>query len=113
MRRPARGRRFCTGARADLVHGVENILALDADAQAPVLAVVRQVCGQRVEGDGALGGVHHHHHGEVLLHDGLADVQHVDAVFGQPGADAGDDAHLIFTDYRDDCFHDLLSLSFV
>ena len=23
------------------------------------------------------------------------------------------DAHLIFTDYRDDCFHDLLSLSFV
>mgnify|MGYP000040218216 CR=1 FL=1 len=56
------------------------------------------------------GGIHQHHHGEILLQNGLADVQNVDAVLGQQGADGGSDAHLVPADDSDDGFiEDFLS----
>ncbi len=49
--------------------------------------------------------IHQHDHGEVLLEHGLADVQDVDAVLGQQGADRGGDAHLVLADDGDDGLH--------
>ena len=94
-----------------LVHGVEDVLPLDADGQAAALAVGLQVGAQGVEGRLTLGQVHHHHHGEVALHDGLADIQDVDAAGRQGVAHTGDDAHLVLTHNGNDRFHNYILLS--
>mgnify|MGYP007044204873 CR=1 FL=1 len=44
-----------------------------------------------------------HHHVEVTVDDGLRDVEHVDVVLGQVGADSRDDADGVLTDDGDDC----------
>ena len=46
-------------------------------------------------GDLGRSHVHGHDHGEGALEDRLGDVQDIDIVLSQQGADGGDDAYLI------------------
>ena len=87
------------------MHRVEDVLALDADLQAVALALGGQLPGQVGEGLGAGRGVHQHYHGEVVLQDRLADVQHVYAALGEQLADEGDNAHAVLTDDCNYGFH--------
>ena len=68
---------------SDAVHRIENIFSLNADGQALLLAGLAQNVGHLADGGGTGGGIHQHDHGEVLLKDGLGDVQNVDVVGGQ------------------------------
>ena len=50
------------------MHGVEDVLPLDADGEGLLLAGLGQDIGHLADGGAALGGVHQHDHGEILLH---------------------------------------------
>ena len=44
---------------------------------------------------GRLGHVNNHHHVEVLLYDGLRDIQDIDVLLCQIGTNSGDDTFCI------------------
>ena len=100
-------------APLNAVHGVEDILTLGVDDQVPLSARGLQRGDQLGKGQVGVGGVHQHDHGEVVLQDSLADVQHIDVVFGQQGAYRGDDAHLVLADDGDDGSHTIRSFRFL
>ena len=93
------------GGTSQLVHRVENILALNADGKAAPLAEGLEHILQICKGLGAQREVNDHHHREEALHDGLADVQNVYVVVCQRVAHSGDYADLILANDRYDCFH--------
>ena len=69
-------------------------------------AVSVQLVGDLREGYRARGNVHQQDHGEVaLFEDGLADVENVDVVLREQGADGGDDADAVPAENGDDGFH--------
>ena len=65
------------------MHSLKNIFSLQADGHAHLLTLGIQLLGKLCKGDLTLGGIHCHHHGEVTLHDGLADIQDIDLVVGE------------------------------
>ena len=76
------------------MHGVEDVLPLDADGQTPLLPGLVQPAAEFHNGGLAAAEVHQHDHDEIFLKHRLADVQDVDVLSGQQGADGGDDAYL-------------------
>ena len=100
---PPRVRRPAERAASNTVHLGEDFLTLAADAHTDVVAEVLKVADHRAEVLVRVGVVDNHHHVEVTVDDGLRDVEHVDVVLGQVGADSRDDADGVLTDDGDDC----------
>ena len=100
---PPRVRRPAERVASNTVHLGEDFLTLAADAHADVVAEVLKVADHRAEVLVRVGVVDNHHHVEVTVDDGLRDVEHVDVVLGQVGADSRDDADGVLTDDGDDC----------
>ena len=95
---PPRVRRPAERAASNTVHLGEDFLTLAADAHADVVAEVLKVADHRAEVLVRVGVVDNHHHVEEAVDDGLGDVEHVDVVLGQVGADSRDDADGVLTD---------------
>ena len=70
----------------------ENILPLDADGQAHLIALFCDAGLYRVKLRRACRPFDEHDHGKRALHDGLADLHDADVEFCQQRADLGDDA---------------------
>ena len=100
---PPRVRRPAERVASNTVHLGEDFLTLAADAHADVVAEILKVADHRAEVLVRVGVVDNHHHVEVTVDDGLRDVEHVDVVLGQVGADSRDDADGVLTDDGDDC----------
>ena len=99
------------GQPSDAVHLGEDLLALAADLDADLLAEGVQVGDHRAEFGVDVRVIHNHHHVEEAVDDGLGNVKHVDVVFGQIRADAGDDADGVLADDGDDgLVHAMVSL---
>ena len=76
-----------------------------------LLAEGVQVGDHRAEFGVDVRVIHNHHHVEEAVDDGLGNVKHVDVVFGQIRADAGDDADGVLADDGDDgLVHAMVSL---
>ena len=85
------------------MHLGEDLFALAADAHADLVAELFEVVHDLAEFLVGIGIVDNHHHVEETVDDGLRDIEHVDLMFGQIGADACDDADSVLTDDGDDC----------
>ena len=90
---------------SDGVHGSENILPLDADGQAHLIALFCDAGLHRVKLRRACRPFNEHDHGKRALHDGLADLHDADVEFCQQRADLGDDADPVGADDGDNGFH--------
>ena len=86
------------------MHHLEDIFMLEGDVQVHVFAELGKLLVQFVHIDGRLGNIAGHRHYEVLFHNPLADIDDIDVGFGHDGADAGDDADLVFSGYGDDAY---------
>ena len=73
------------------MHSVKDVLTLDANGQSLLFAGLTQNVGHFTDGLLTGGGIHQHDHGEILLQNGLGDVQNVDVVLSQQGTDRGGD----------------------
>ena len=87
---------------------MEDILVHGMDHEALFFAEGVQGVDQLGEGDGGLGDIGDHGHGEVGIDDVLGDVEDIDVVFEAFARNLGDDADLIGADDGDDCFHGVL-----
>ena len=72
------------------VHGVEDLLPLDADGNLHLLAQSLQQSPQLAHGGAGLADIHGHDHGEGPLQNGLGDVQNVDVVLGESTEDTSE-----------------------
>lgn len=84
------------------MHFVENVFKLYLDLYAHSLAFLFYFRADGVERLCRMGKVDDHHHIEIALDDGLADVKNVDLTGGKICAYAGDDSHGILADYSND-----------
>ena len=88
------------------MHLRKYFLFLTEDPDADLLPDLRKTAGKLAVGLRGAGYVHDHHHVEEAVHDRLGNVQDIDLIVGEIGADAGDDADSIFSGDCDDCsFH--------
>ena len=85
------------------MHHVEDFLTLAFYLNTNALAKISEFVGNSLERCIHLTHVNNHHHVEVTVDDGLGNVEHVDVVLGQVGADSRDDADGVLTDDGDDC----------
>lgn len=81
------------------VHHIENFLALAFDLHAHSLTNIGEFIGYFLESFLHLAHVYDHHHVEILLYDGLRDIQDVDTVLCQIGTYLGDDTNGILAHY--------------
>ena len=81
------------------VHHIENFLALAFDLHAHSLTNIGEFIGYFLESFLHLAHVYDHHHVEILLYDGLRDIQDVDTVLCQIGTYLGDDTNGILAYY--------------
>ena len=91
--------------RSDLVHGVEDVLVHGEDLQVVRAADAGHGVDEIRERHRDAVDVRDHDHGEVVLQDGLGDVQDVHAAARTLRADFRDDADGILADDGDDSFH--------
>ena len=77
------------------MHGFEDIFTLQSYRQATLFTHFFHEDYQFRQRDCAGGNIYHHHHGEIALHDSLADVQDINVVFGKFDADSSNNAHLV------------------
>ena len=68
------------------VHGFKDVLTLHAYGQSHFLADLVHAGDKLSQRHVARGDLRRHHHGEIALHNGLADVQNVDVEVRQSGA---------------------------
>ena len=83
----------------DAVHHVEDFLTLAFYLNADALAELIEFIGNSFERCVHLAHVDNHHHVEILLHDGLGDIEDVDVFLCQIGANFGDDTFGILAYY--------------
>jgi hypothetical protein len=95
---------FLQPAALNAVHGIEDFFLLAFDHNADLLTERSQLIRHVPEIFLAAAGVHYHHHIEIALHDRLRDVENVDPVLRQIGADSRYDSYRIFSDYCDNRF---------
>jgi hypothetical protein len=87
------------------VHHIENFLALAFDLHAHSLTNIGEFIGYFLESFLHLAHVYDHHHVEILLYDGLRDIQDVDTVLCQIGTYLGDDTNGILAHYCNNRAH--------
>ena len=88
----------------DAVHHVEDFLTLAFYLNADALAELIEFIGNSFERCVHLAHVDNHHHVEILLHDGLGDIEDVDVFLCQIGANFGDDTFGILAYYCNNGF---------
>ena len=86
------------------MHLLEDLGLLAADLEAHAAADLAEFGGDVLEGRAALREVDDHHHVEIVLDDGLRDVEDVDLRLREMRAGLGEDAHGILAHYGYDCF---------
>ena len=86
------------------MHLLEDLGLLAADLEAHAAADLAEFGGNVLEGRAALREVDDHHHVEVVLDDGLRDVEDVDFRLREVRAGPGENAHGILAHYGYDCF---------
>ena len=82
----------------DSVHLVEDVLSLTSDLYSLVLSDLGDLVNECEEVNVHLLGVHDHHHVEDALDDGLGNVENVDVLLCEIGADACDDTDGVLAD---------------
>ena len=87
---------------SDAVHGVEEFFVLHADVQREAFARLGEDFEHFFAALRAFGGVDEDDHGEVVVHQLLADVEDVDLVFGQEFGHVVNDADAVFADNGED-----------
>ena len=91
------------------MHAFEDLALLEADLETHVAAELRE-SSRDVLGRLAAGrAVDDHHHVEVVLHDGLRDVEDVDLRLREIGAGLGEDADRVFSNNCNNGFFHLIS----
>jgi hypothetical protein len=86
--------------RSNPVHEAKDAFVLNDDLDADPLAQGFQPPAQGVQAEVRPGQVHEHDHGEKVSHEGLRDVDDVDAVFCEESAYLGNDPHLVRANNR-------------
>src|SRR3984893_10060459 len=86
----------------DPMHGLEDFLALDLDANRKLRSLARQPLAQLLERDRGSAEIDHHDHGEELPNNRLAYVEDVHVRLGNDVRNAGDDADPVGADDRHD-----------
>jgi hypothetical protein len=81
------------------MHLVEDLFLLALDFEAQGIADGGEAIAKFAEGDVAIVDINDHHHVEVFPDGGLGDIEDVDVVIGQIGANGGDNAYCVFSDY--------------
>jgi len=84
------------------VHGVEQGFVLHADIQAQLLTGLGEYAQHFFSALRAAAGVHQDNHGEVVVHQLLADVENADLVLGQKFGNVVNDADAVFADNGED-----------
>jgi hypothetical protein len=84
---------------SNAVHLIEDLLFLALDDDALGLADGGEAVAEVAEGDVAVVDIDDHHHVEEVLEGGLVDVEDVDVVVCEIGADGGDNTDGIFANY--------------
>lgn len=74
------------------MHGVEDVLVHDVDVETVLFAERAHAVDEIVERHGQLADVDDHDHGEILVEDGLGDVENVRAALRAARTDLGDDS---------------------
>ena len=92
-------REVYTKEDSNAMHLVEDLLLLALDFEAQGIADGGEAIAKLAEGDVAIVDINDHHHIEVFPDGGLGDVEDVDVVIGQVGANGGDNAYCVFSDY--------------
>ena len=89
------------------MHLLEDLGLLAADLEAHAAADLAEFGGNVLEGRAALREVNDHHHVEVVLNDGLRDVEDVDLRLREMRAGPGENADRVFSD---NCYYRFLHM---
>lgn len=89
---------------SDPVHAGENLFSLTVDGHADLLAYFCQLFRHIIKGLLGPGNIYDHHHIEILLQNGLSDIQNVYVILRQIIAGLCYDANSVLSDNSDDNF---------
>ena len=80
------------------VHGIKQLFVLHADVQRKRFSRLCENVQHFLPRFRAFGCVCQNNHGEIVVHQLLADIQDIDLVFGQKFRNIVNDADAVFTD---------------
>jgi len=90
------------GPPSNPVHGLKQFFVLHPNIQRQALARFGEYIQHFGAALRAFGGVHQDNHGEVVVHQLLADIENADLVFGQELGNVVNDADAVFADNGED-----------